>query len=165
MNKSELSARVAAPTYLSKQSAEGTGCLHDAVFPLAVTSITNPTNSYNPTTLSFPTDSPPKPTCTAPRDEGYQEVQSRFQRVDIRAKMHAVEDPPGPGSQRDEWLRSPRHMSPLRATTLESYRRRYLSAFGHCRLPTAGRRPYVFDEHPDDKDLFAGQLLPSHNLT
>ena len=57
MNKAELSTRVAARTSLCKQSAEGTGCLHDAVLPLAVTPTASPCNSYNQTILSFPTNS------------------------------------------------------------------------------------------------------------
>ena len=41
-----------------------------------------------------------------------------------------IGSPPNPRSQRDERLRSPRLRSPLCATAAESYRRRFLSAFG-----------------------------------
>ena len=92
MNKAELSAHVAARTSLSKLSAEGTGCLHDPVFPLAVTSFADPSNSYNQTTLSFPTNSPPNPTCTGPRDEGRHQMTFRFGRQVKPAKMYPSVD-------------------------------------------------------------------------
>ena len=53
--------------------------------------------------------------------------------------------PPNRGTRRDECLRPPRVMSPLRATASESYRRRYRAAFGPhaagCRVKetTAGK--------------------------
>lgn len=92
MTKAELSAHVAVRTCLFKPSAEGTGCVHDAVFPFAVTTIVDSSNSHNQTKRSFPTGSPPKPTCPGPRDEGRQDKQWRNRRTAIRSKTCAVAD-------------------------------------------------------------------------
>ena len=86
-------SRAAAPRHSpgSRSPTTRTDSLHDAVFPLAVTSVAPPSNSHNQTTLSFPTDSPPKPTCTGPRDEGRQHPQSRNLRRVAHAKTYAVD--------------------------------------------------------------------------
>ena len=63
--------------------------------------------------------------------------------------------PPSRGSRRDEWLRPPHPMSPLRGTAPQSYRRHCRSAFGSYAAGLAASR------HPDNQLLVPNRPPPS----
>ena len=67
--------------------------LQDAGYPLAVTSVANPSNSHNQAILDFPTEGPPNSNCTGPRDEHRHHEHLRHSGPDTCAKMCSVADP------------------------------------------------------------------------